>query len=330
MSVISHYGEFEAPEEKTEIEVVEDPVRAVLSCYDFFKQSTKDFANKNKYDYTSVPLIYDSAVKIFDGKEKLSPSPIQMMEIFDEMSSSEKKYDYTGLFLSALLNKTALDVLIIIHPFHELEFIGHLLALDKTLFLGPNISENPIQQIGFKCKGNVINNCHGVVDFATGAKNGVQINYTYALKRFAEEVEGGIQINLASNDNCEFASKAKSGIQINRSSFGFFGNKGSGGVRIRLDYDMRSYESQDVKNCMYFDARHKSVTYTLDNILFDLNSKIKTKCEEIPFSFLPNSYKNIHGRIASFDFNKFKSEISDIVDESLRNLVKNLAEYKIS
>ncbi len=223
-----------------------------------------------------------------------------------------------------------MDALIIIHPFHELEFIGYILTPDKTLFLGLNASENAIQEVGFKCEGNIINNYCRVADLASGAKNGVQINYAYSLTRFAEKVEGGIQLNLSSNDHCEFASNAKSGIQINGSPFGAFGARGFGGIQIRFDRNKTDNNPKPDIKSMHLDLHSKSFIYRPNNILFDLNSKIKTKCEEIPFSFLPNSYKNIHDVIASFDFNKFKSEISDIVDESLRNLVKNLAEYKIS
>ncbi len=151
MSILDAYGDFDLPEEKSVIEVVEDPAKVILSTYEVYNKIC------SKLNGLELHLnAYDRAKKLFEGKEKLKPDEKSVKKILEEITkhSSENRHFFeTGAFLSAMQNMIDLEVLTInekLKVFH----IGTNLKDGKTLVLGPKFYAN---YIGAGCKGNILN-----------------------------------------------------------------------------------------------------------------------------------------------------------------------------
>lgn len=224
MGLIDVYGDFDVPEEKLTIEIVEDPVKTVLSCHDFAK---KNSIKKTKYNGNScvketVNTAYAQLVDLFKNHKNLKPD---MKKILPVLKTKAEECDITGLFLSALHNTVDLDALIVDDFPEELDHLGFLLKEDKILVLGKKIKCN---DTGEESCGKIINhgNCQ-ILGFRTN--NGLIINNSainYALSFHSTK---GIYINNGHTDNLNVGS---SGIHINLGTVRTTGFSSTEGINI--------------------------------------------------------------------------------------------------
>lgn len=208
-NVIDAYGSFEEPEEKTEIEIIENPLEVIKSTYLIFKKIAKKIIDEkarnerlcyredwcssyNNYGSNSntYEQLYSEAAKII--KEiKIRNEKITGELIPETIKKEAQKYDGTGLFLSVILNETEIEQMTV-EEFPDLDNIGYKIKKEKTLILGPKTNSNIIGMLG---EGNVINygNLH---KYAYCMKDGIQINNrSYGSQRI-HVTNKGLQINL--------------------------------------------------------------------------------------------------------------------------------------
>ncbi len=293
MSAIDFYGEFEVPEEKSAIEVVEDPVRTVIGCYELFGKAVQSFINNFTVDYLrNCEKGYKIAEELFSNKEKLTFKSEQITEILDFLSEGNKPTHYLrGLFLSALQNKTGLNNLVINRNIW-LNQLGYLLKKDKLLIIAKD-SNTVVSHLGMYCEGKIIN--YRLIDyFSYGARAGLQINYGRA-RYIANEAKGGIQIN-------------QKFIPMNLDTGPFNSEGGSiivEGQRISLEVTDRF---------LIADALFRKY-------LLPVKQKLDNKLKEIDFiPQMENDYEGLVKKVDSFNWKKFEKDIRDIADEMLRVL----------
>lgn len=315
MSVLDNYGEFELPEEKSKIEVVEDPVKMVISSYEIFeKVATKIVNDKNIYLEPKAQLIYDEAVKLFNGKEQLKLTDKEAEKIVEFVKPKTfRLMDYfsiEGYFLSALHNTTTLDVLLI-DKSNNFFSLGYKLKKNKTLIFGPNVN---CYCLGESCQGDVIN--LGIVHhFAKKAIDGVQLNFWIGDEQ-ALYAENGIQINLSKHDYLiGFQGHlTKGGIQIN---VGNIYNQGAsiwnleGGIQINLG-----------KMAPYSNTMINLTDSFLSSKVKKLKKKLEKELEKVEIFenlFLGMSYERKVNMVRQFDWNSFEKNINAIA-YALKNL----------
>lgn len=287
MSTIDHYGEFEMPEEKVSIEVVEDPVKVVVSCYEMFKMIIKGKTQENGYYSThNVMLINNETLKIFNGKEKLKPDAKQIEEIVEELRKKAKEVDGTGIFLSTLVNQTKINTLYI-NEFPKLDQLGYLLKKNKTIILGP---KNYTYYLGTFAQGNTINK-------GTTRYQGI-------------EADGGNHINLGKTRQGNYAD---GGNYINKGMARQQGDATGGGNYINQETATTQgiYTSKGNHiNLKTVECKGKSVI-DLSKKRSKLKTKLEQKLSELDFLKTEDPSKLIQ-LVNAYDWQKFDKELNEI------------------
>lgn len=327
MSGVDAYGEFDLPEEKSSIEVVEDPFKTLVSSYHLYQAEAKKMLEGVRLGVTGhfqiQEKLYGVAEKIFDGKEKLSVKGSDLLRIVKEERT--KVYFYfvnakshigdmcdvlTGQFLSAVHNKTTLDVLIIKDIFC-LFSAGYKLNKNKTLVIDRPAT---VFDLGERCEGNIVNYAnlrHGFFQylpyFSVQAKSGLQINRGKAVL-FGSDSEGGVQINQGSVER--FGEEGVSGIQIND--------------RINHGADYYLSENKDII----------SLIKSEDNDYLD--NQLDNKLSELIFldKLMNEPVDVIEQKIRDFGWQRFEEDITQIAnkikernDEKIKNYVHRAMLY---
>ncbi len=162
MNILDAYGNFDLPEEKAVIEVVEDPVKTILSTYKLFRGTVEKKLNEKElegygpnwvYEKEFRNYLYEETAKLFDGKEQTKLSDEQLKQVTCEIKYKQKPWDATGIFFSALQNKTQLELLVA-DGLPAISVIGYKLKPNKTVVLGP---ETKAISLGYQAEGNTIN-----------------------------------------------------------------------------------------------------------------------------------------------------------------------------
>ncbi len=230
MSIIDAYGDFELPEEKSVIEVVEDPIKIIDACYERFVKLCEKIRKQFQSEWILyqdgahfAEEAYNQMCKFFDEKQ-LKKLNINQNSALEFLRTKAMPQDHSGIFLSALQNNSNLDKLILTdfprgcssYPQHAatIEGIGYRLKESKILVLEQDISAN---YVGEHSEGIIINK--GTVGWlGNSTKKGIIINKGNAECSFANYCKDGIQINEGS---CQYmAVLAKDGIQINNGIVG--------------------------------------------------------------------------------------------------------------
>ncbi len=282
MSVIDNYGEFELPEEKAEIEVVEDPVKTVLSAYEVYEKIANELMWKRLADAPEV--FYFEAKKVLEGHEKLEINADNAKEILKVLSQKNKDPSMQpGFFLSALQNNTNLEILVI-DGMHNSTHFGYKLGKNKKLVVGRAINTSAI---GINSEGIII-------------------NYEY-VKEMGRNTAGGLQINFGSVTR--YANDAKEGLHININKVSYHFGSLNGGLHINASrrYTLGLINVLDLNKSEYGLSKPQTkLKRRLENRLKELKVLEAVKLEP---------YEKIYKTIKSYNFKKFEQDITDLATE---------------
>ncbi len=284
MPAIDIYGEFELPEEKAAIEVVEDPIKKILSSYDFLRVITNKFLpSKNTYEtLEQTEKSYDEAVTLFQNMEQVKLAPKELENLLKSLKIEAENHDQTGLFLSALQNSTSIDVLVL-DKFLNLHAPGWKLKKDKILFAGHKIESD---YMGHNSAGIVINAgktnllCH----LGTSSCFGINIGASVYLANMS--VNGGTYLSLKNSTE----------------AFGVDADKNKGTfIESNLRDDVRvGYDKHFISSCLWFKGSE----------VHEFINKIKQAC------FMKNlhefNYEEQIKKLQSFDFKQFENDLKEI------------------
>lgn len=345
MSIVDAYGEFEAPEQKSRIEIVENPFNAICSSYELFKalvQKEKDVLLQHYLPKDSerdlVESLYSSAVRIFEEKPRISPKTRDLLEFFKVIGKmTGDKYDCyyaTGLFLSALQNTSNLDTLIIDDEF-PLKFycIGYRLLPDKKLVVNEEIE---CFDLGWLCNGGVVINKGIAKYFGACANKGLMINENTAVS-MGNRGKGGIFVNRGAATQCancfeggiainnkyadQMGCNGVNGIVINKSKVKHFANENYKDLLIINEGEVDSFAYNGNANPISINfGRTQTNEYNIINfnqkvILKKLVSKLKSKLAELDFLDKINEdspEKELFKQVDGFDTAKFEKEARNI------------------
>lgn len=209
-----------------------------------------DFYRFTRGESHPIEEEYGRAVKILEGKEHIKPEG-DVIHILREMDTSNRG----GLFLSALLNCTDMDTLVIEY-FPRLQNIGYRIKEGKTLILGERtfaedvgeegegviLSWGNVKHLGKNARSGFQGNWGYAGEFAEGASGGVQVNWDYA-GGFGKETEGGIQVNCGSAK--DFADYAKGGVQVNWGVANYLGHRAEDGIQVNRAYVINMFHETE-------------------------------------------------------------------------------------
>lgn len=282
MGIADNYGEFEVPEEKSVIEVVEDPVKSIISYYDLFKRVCKKITKNVEFaDHNTYKQIYKESLKLMEEKEDLKINGETLENIKQKILNEKERNTCPSLFLSCIHNTMNIQTLIV-NNFPRQLYLGYELKPNKTLIIGPQMS---VWDAGDHCEGNILN--YGEIShLASYAKGGVQINHCYCTS-MAYASEGGIQISTGKTSNT-VGPYATGGIQIQN--------------EILMQYLDKETKIHNWSNLIRTNKR-----------LQQLQKKLEEKINETKFleqADLP--FEEQIKKVNLFDFKKFEKEMTEI------------------
>lgn len=308
MNVADAYGDFELPDEKSEIEVIEDPVKTIISCFKLFEKKTKTDEYKYFNDATEMEeKLYQEAVKIFDGKEDLKASAKELEEI--SRAGYASAYEIQAVlpcFFSAMQNTTHINDLVISPPANRflVGTYGYLLKENKCLFLTTGVYHS----IGFKNRGNIITTkyCEGIC-IGEEHESGLIINFGKPTFHMGEKQKGGIIIQIGdANTNAISSHRMEGGIFINSTGSDSIGRENSGGLIININKkDVPLYRTViDLPRYAKFSHIQKKLEDKLEETkcLKDLENPVYSYGERI-------------NRLNKFNFKQFQIDITAIAEE---------------
>ncbi len=339
MNILDAYGDFDVPEEKSVVEVVEDPVKIVLASYDLFKKISKNEIKNNGYKNESdIEPVYLQGLKVFVEKTELKPDAEQLEEIINELRKKAEKLDGTGVFLSALINTTKISMLFV-DEFPKLDQIGYRLKKNKTIILGP---KNISFELGLFAEGNTIN--QGTTTHqGYNASGGNHINQGTTTHQ-GYNASGGNHINQGTiqHDQGLYAS---GGNHINQGTTHDQGWSASGGNHInqgtiRHDQGWGASGGNHINQGTTHDqgwgasgGNHiniKTVKAGKGKLVIDLSQKqhplksqLEQKLDELEFLHEKETEKLIQ-IVNTYDWKKFDKEINEICGEIKEEHSKNL------
>lgn len=230
----------------------------------------------------------------------------------DNEQASKNYDDRRGLFLSALQNKTSMDVLII-EPNTNFGNIGYKLEKNKTLIITKNAKS---YWTGEYSRGNIINNGEAY-QMCARTENGIQINNGTINYSFASIATGGLQINNYNSFSGEhLAHDAKGGLQINIGYANTFAYGIEGGMQLNLGIIRkfarflyyREYEIGGIKIDLSYPSK-------LNEKQKELRTQLQNKIEELDFLKKAKLDDKTINRIKKYNFNKFEEETKKICEE---------------
>ncbi len=319
MSVLDKYGEFEIPEEKSLVEVDEDPVKTMMSCYEMFTKTVccehnteyelllSKLCNYLDYPHLSdlqkAEQIYQNTLKLFEGKEKLNFNAKQLKDLFqgwEEINEKSGRYSYPpilGLFISAMHNETLLDMISIHEVYDQLGW-GYKLKKNKVLVLNQRVGN--LTLTGYLSEGVLINRGK--------------------LPKMGLRTKSGIQINNGSIDN--FGAYSEGGVFINNNKSNFIANYNSQGIYINngYAYDLSTSGNIGINNGLV-DGMGTGIDLIKDLItnkkLAPLKQKLDLKLHELDFLKGLNkvSYEDQLKLLREFRWNRFEKDITAIANE---------------
>lgn len=282
MSILDTYGGFEVPEEKAEIEVVEDPVKTVLNAYEIYEKIAQELKWKRLADVPEA--FYFEAEKVLEGREKLEINADNAKEILKVLSQKNKDPRMQpGFFLSALQNNTSLEILVI-DGMHNSTHFGYKLNKNKKLVVSRAINTSAL---GINSEGIIINyEC--VKAMGRNTVGGLQVNFGNAIY-YADNSKGGLHIN------------------INKTSYSFGSLNGGLHINASRQYTLRLTNVLDLNKSEYgLSKQQTKLKRRLENRLKELKVLEAVRLEP---------YEKIYKTVKSFNFKKFEQDITDLATE---------------
>ena len=255
MNPPQRYGKLDKPEEQSHIEVVEGPVTVFRAAHNLFTHQI-NLKNMNEswvYDNDACDEVHAYAGEILKPRAKMF-SKVSNSDL-EKICSIAGKSEFSGIFLSALLNETELPCL---YGVFKYKVLGHNLAPGKILVALP---DSKVKYLGTRSEGTLLNygksgyicyeqksgiclnfgktdnlckNASGDMpigahfgdtdknskDFAAGAY-GIFVNYSPWLGDVSKYCTGGLHINFKSAKS--FACQTDDGIRVNSGYAEFLG-----------------------------------------------------------------------------------------------------------
>lgn len=193
MPVLSHLKGINKPEEKSEIEFVNNPYNYVNAAIESWYETCKPVIPQKglfiiKRDLHITEKLYEEALMLVN-KNMNGIETKQLFSCFDKYPLIEKKFG--NIFVSALINKGCIDEIVFENS--GLDYLqgyhlerGHVINKEKCF----------ISDIGTLANGGLIENYYLCSLLGLNASGSVIIiNYKFAIN-VAEEAKGGIHINL--------------------------------------------------------------------------------------------------------------------------------------
>ena len=225
MTLTDKYGQIGKPEEQQQVVVRSNPVELTRAAFSVWLPIALNTQMGKVYN----EAIYHEAVQMLKpiGNAFANISNGELEAILKDVEKSKQEYDLTreaGLFVSAILNATALPML---SGKFSYENIGYRLGPEKILILQPG---SKMMWAGELALGKIVN--YGNVEFfAARAAGGVQINCNTA-QFHAYYATGGIQLNYKSGYG--MGAHADGGIQVNFGDIEILGQELNGGIQANL------------------------------------------------------------------------------------------------
>lgn len=243
MDSLERYGDLRGPERKGRIKAEAEPLKIVVSLYQVYRPVADRIILEKKdwYHYRSmVESLYGEACELFRHYSDMDAG----WGAAGVLAEKAWPKDGTGMLLSALLNSTGTEGLVV-ERFPELDMIGYRIKGGRTLVLregtqalsagregrGVVLNWGECRMMGLWQEGGFQAN-FGSTDFlAHSAKAGVAVNWGFA-KNMAYSVKGGMQANFLEVD--EMGYGADDGLQVN---FGHATNMASNAMKgLQLNY----------------------------------------------------------------------------------------------
>lgn len=211
------YGTFAPPEQKTHAEVVESPVESARSIYLAWQPEARHIRYVELQQTIVGPNIperlYASAVPRVQQDAgalgRMRPEELKGLELLLttlQQGPPDCTFDPVGIFVSALLNETALPSL---DGVFQRDVLGYRLGPKKTLTVRAG---SRVRGLGMHAQGTLLNYGHAY-HFASNAAGGIQVNYGNIKGSIAECASGGVQLNYGRA--ASIAHWAKGGVQCN-------------------------------------------------------------------------------------------------------------------
>ncbi len=301
MSLLNRYGEMPLPEEKTQIRLVENPVEVAKAAYSLLLPVAERCEFNAAYFYTKAmaDVVYDEAVRLLQPHAKAFGS-VNSGEL-EEIIAATIHDEASGLFLSALLNKTDLPMLHGVFPAYSrgngLSLFGYKLAPNKVLVVGEGSS---CKSVGDSAAGGVIV-FHGMADYLGREAAGGFIANFGAAREMATHAGGrSIQVNFAKMDgsvvdygvlfshpyfnpqNMLFAQGVSGGFYANLGITNYFGLGASGGLLLNcgqvesysIDYGLRVSYNRAAGDLVVNKLNVKQIDDSAANPMEALNDEI--------------------------------------------------------
>ncbi len=321
MSILDAYGDFDLPEEKSVIEVVEDPVKTVLASYDLYTESIKEIMHFHGMKF--VKKLYFEAAKIFEGR-KINVDEKQIKEIIKMLMTKEvvlKEWWLQsipkGVFLSAVHNFSSLETLVV-EEFSDSSILGENLKPDKKLILGPAVNAD---YVGENAEGIILNYGYAMF-FCHGTKGGVHVNKSEKSHTTWPWTAG---IRITNYEKC-YRYLGENGLIMKGCGFLLVPHKSN--TRLKFEYtDSRIIfrELNTIKGEPIMENKIPHVPYNskppVDKINSTLNTpELLTLIQDDSFS----NWQNLLQKISSFDWQKLQNDLADICEKQIDYMLINV------
>jgi hypothetical protein len=230
------YGPLAAPEGKTHIEVVEDPVAIARSAYAAWHAgASRQTLVTDSTDYSEpvADQLYTGAAQLVGPHARaFQDLPAKDLEA---ILASVQPDGASGLFLSALLNATAVEKL---DGVFKHRILGYRLAPGKTVVARP---ESELLDLGRHAESGIVN-WGFAFHFAQDAHSGIQVNLGKA-GLMAYKSGGGAQLNYGQVNDL-LGGWANGGVQVNFGEVSRLAYSALGGIQVnhgRVNESMADY-----------------------------------------------------------------------------------------
>lgn len=313
----SRYGRLGQPERMEKAYGTEDANHAILYSYALYRKTADRFTRRPFWtagmDQALPEALYDEACRLLKGCEWITDGQDSIERILDEKSRVQE--DGTGLYLSALLNKTGMTYMRIYKRTAPLDFLGYRLAEGKTIAIRPLINAHSCGAYG---RGTVLN-WGRMLEMGREAEAGFQVNLGGVHNEMSEGAKGGLHVNF--NEAQGMAYCAEDGVHVNFGYTQLFAACSIGGLRIT---DTECESPRDCKGGIQIDLKRGIYRYKCrsrlgdempSDLVYDIGLEVERLRSLKPRILSRFSDEDI-GRLRKFDFVSAMEKLSGLRKET--------------